>query len=70
VTEGLPPFSSLSITENPDILVMKTSELYYTDSCGVLGDGVKWANTFYNRYVDKHYGCDGPKQKNTEFSKK
>ncbi|MFC3882254.1 adenosylcobinamide amidohydrolase [Bacillus songklensis] len=48
---------------------MQTKHLYYTYSCGVLGDGVKWANTFYNRYVDKNYCCDEPKREFTEFLK-
>ncbi|MDQ0243519.1 iron complex transport system ATP-binding protein [Bacillus fengqiuensis] len=49
---------------------MKTGTLYYTYSSGVLGDGTRWVDTYYNRYVDKDYRSDEPKQEFTEFLKR
>lgn len=48
---------------------MKTPTLYYTYSSGVLGDGARRVDTYYNRYVHKDYGSGEPKKEFTEFLK-
>ncbi|WP_235867424.1 adenosylcobinamide amidohydrolase [Priestia abyssalis] len=70
MSEGLSPFSTVSVLESSDVLVMKTSSLYYTYSSGVLGDGVRWVDTYYNRYVHKDYDSEEPKKEFTEFLKR
>ena len=69
MSEGLSPFSPVSVIESNDVLVMKTPTSYYTYSSGVLGDGARWVDTYYNRYVHKDYCSEEPKKEFTEFLK-
>lgn len=70
MSEGLSPFSTISVLESSDVLMMKTQSLYYTYSSGVLGDGARWVDTYYNRYVHKDYCSEDPKKEFTEFLKR
>jgi iron complex transport system ATP-binding protein len=58
------------VSELPDILIIATKAPYYAYSSGVLGDGVQWADLYYNRYVDKNYHAEQPEREFTEFLNK